>query len=90
MSGRLVLSVYNNGAPMKQEKADLLNSLKNVPVSEMRQHFPDGRHGYGIINIITRLRLKYGEDVEYEYEIQEDGTKCVIRLPENGEKNDEL
>ena len=45
---------------------------------------------YGVINIITRLRLKYGEDVEYEYEVQEDGTKCVIRLPENGKKNDEL
>jgi len=90
ISERLVLSVYNNGVPMKQEKADLLNSLKDVPVAEMKRHFPDGRHGYGVINIITRLRLKYGDAVGYEYEIQKDGTKCVIRLPENGEKNDEL
>lgn len=90
ISGKLELEVYNNGMPMEQETAEKLNGLKDVPVSEMKGCFPDKKRGYGVINIITRLRLKYGEEVKYEYRVQEDGTTCIIRLPKNGEENDEL
>ena len=64
--------------------ADKVNSLAGVPIVELKNAFPDKRHGYGIINIITRLRLKYGDEVRVYYEIQKNGTKCVIQLPESG------
>lgn len=90
ISGRLTVSVFNNGTPMSQETADKLNALGEIPVPEMKQYFPDKQHGYGVVNISTRLRLKYGEDVRFEYEAGEEGTTCVIRLPENGEEDNEL
>lgn len=75
---------------MSQEIADKLNALGEIPVPEMKRYFPDKQHGYGVVNISTRLRLKYGEDVRFEYEVGEEGTTCVIRLPENGEEDNEL
>lgn len=82
----LVLCVYNNGTPMKQDTADRLNSLMRVSIGQMRELFEeDKKHGYGVVNIATRLRLKYGEGVQFYYEVQADGTKCVIRVPVKGE-----
>lgn len=86
---RLVLQVYNNGTPMDQEMADRINGLGVMPVAEMKECFPDHKHGYGVVNIVTRLRLKYGEDVEFRYEVQENGTNCIVRLPVDGTENDE-
>ena len=88
--GNLVFSVYNNGTPMEQDMADRINALGTYPIAEMKECFPDKQHGYGIVNIITRLRLKYGEDVVFTYEVQKEGTKCVVRLPVDGTENDEL
>ena len=84
--GRLVLSVFNNGIPIQQEMADKLNALDALPVVELKHVFPDKKNGYGIVNIITRLRLKYGEGVQVRYEAMEKGTKCTIRLPGNGKE----
>ena len=88
--GKLTLSVYNNGVPMEQSVVDKLNGLSELPVSKMKDSFEDKKHGYGVVNIITRLRLKYGEDVKFFYEADEDGTVCIIQIPENGKKNGEL
>lgn len=90
IAGKLTFYVYNNGTRMDQAVADKLNALKDVPVAEMKYCFPDKRHGYGVINIITRLRLKYGDDVRYQYQPEENGTTCMIQIPGNGEENDEL
>ena len=40
--------------------------------------------------IITRLRLKYGDEVRFYYEIESCGTRCFIQLPESGKENDEI
>lgn len=90
VSDRLSLTVYNNGTAMEQEMVDKINALGKTPIVELKNCFADQKHGYGIINIMTRLRLKYGEDVKFEYEVQGDGTKCRILLPGDGRKNDEL
>ena len=37
-------------------------------------------------NIATRLRLKYGDQVEVYYEVLAQGTRCVIKLPADGEE----
>ena len=88
--GKLTLSVYNNGVPMEPDVVDKLNGLLELPVSKMKDSFEDKKHGYGVVNIITRLRLKYGEDVKFFYEADVDGTVCVIQIPEDGKKNSEL
>ena len=53
----------------------------------MKKAFPDKQKGYGVINIATRLRLKYGDQVEFGYEVLEEGTRCVIKLPVDGKEN---
>lgn len=86
---KLTFLFYNNGIPMDTETAEKLNNLSCIPITELKHVFPDKKHGYGIVNVITRLRLKYGEDVVFRYEICNDGTKCIIQLPGPGKENDE-
>lgn len=88
--GRLTFGVYNNGIPMEEKMIEKLNGLSKLPVSRMKDSFEEEKHGYGVVNIITRLRLKYGEEVRFFYEAEENGTKCVIQIPEDGRENSEL
>ena len=88
-AGLLTFSVYNNGTPMEEQVAEKLNGLSEIPVSKMKDSFEDKKHGYGVINIITRLRLKYGEDVRFFYESDTNGTVCVIQIPDDGKENSE-
>ncbi len=90
ISGKLTLFVYNNGTPMDQSMADKINALAEVPVVELKHIFPDKKQGYGVVNIVTRLRLKYGDSVRFVYEVRQEGTTCMIQLPGNGKENDEL
>lgn len=79
--GGLSLTIYNNGTPMREDMKNLLNGLIKLPITEMKNCFPDGQHGYGVVNLVTRLRLQYGEGIRFGYETDETGTWCVIRLP---------
>lgn len=78
----LTFRVYNSGTPMEQEIAERINALKDIPVSSMKDIFPDQSHGYGVVNIISRLRLRYGDSIAFFYEVEKEGTCCVIRIPE--------
>ena len=71
---------------MDLEIAEKVNALGSMPVSEMKKVFPDKKQGYGVTNIATRLRLKYGDQVEFYYEVLAQGTRCVIKLPADGEE----
>ncbi|MCD8323388.1 MAG: histidine kinase [Clostridiales bacterium] len=81
--GRLVFRLYNNGTPMREDVKRLLNGLTALPITEMKKCFPDGQHGYGVVNIVTRLRLQYGEEICFFYETDESGTWCVIEVPDS-------
>ena len=82
----LCLSVYNNGKPMDAAMCEKINALNQRPFAAFRECFPDRERGYGVVNIMTRLRLKYGERVRYYYEIDEDGTTGRIQIPGGGRK----
>lgn len=88
--GKLKVSVFNSGLPMEREIMEKVNELNGKTLKEVKECFPDKRHGYGVVNVITRLRLKYGEDVRFSYEISENGTWCVIQIPDDGKENKEL
>lgn len=86
----LVLSVYNNGTPMDLQMAEKINHMNDRPVAEFKESFPDKQHGYGVVNIMTRLRLKYGEEVKFYYEVDAEGTNCMIKIPGGGKENYEM
>ncbi len=81
----LCLSVYNSGTPISQEIVELVERMNKMPISSLKECFPDKTHGYGVMNIMTRLRLKYGDQVRFSYEAKEDGTACIIRIPGGGQ-----
>ena len=82
--GFLYLEVYNSGMPMKEEVCEKINALNGHSLAALRECFPDREKGYGIFNIVTRLRLKYGEKIRFCYETNAEGTTCIIQIPEGG------
>ena len=88
--GALYLSVANSGTPIEQSTMDKINHMNELPVSELKECFPDKKHGYGVVNILTRLRLKYGDGAAFYCEAEADGTTCTIKIPgDGGLKDDE-
>lgn len=88
--GVLYLSVANNGTPIEQSMMEKINHMNQLPVSELKECFPDKKHGYGVVNILTRLRLKYGDGAAFYCEAEADGTTCTIKIPgDGGLKDDE-
>ena len=71
------------------EMAERLNALAGMPAARMKEVFPDKKQGYGVVNIVTRLRLKYGDEAGIWYQALEEGTACVIRVPEERTGKDE-
>lgn len=84
----LVLEVYNSGMPMEEELCEKINALNGHPLAALRECFTDREHGYGIFNIMTRLRLKYGEKVQFCYKTEEEGTTCIIQIPGGGRRDE--
>ena len=80
----LVLSVYNSGSPIKEEVMNKINAMNTMALMELKSCFPDKKKGYGVVNIMTRLRLKYGEEVRFLYRAKKDGTTCIIKIPGGG------
>ena len=82
----LTFEIYNNGVPMEEEMRDKINGLAHMSLSEMRNCFQEKKNGYGIVNIITRLRLKYVDDIVFCVRTEKDGTSFIIKVP--GQNND--
>lgn len=81
---RLILIIENSGDPIDAEAMDHLNSLNDLkedPLLTYRFN-PDDRYGYGVFNIITRLRLIFGDGYGLWYERPaEGGTRARFVLP---------
>lgn len=76
------MSVSNNGMLIEEEIADKINGMNRLPVSEFKECFPDKKHGYGLMNILTRLRLKYGSEAKLFCEVKDRRTVFTIEIPE--------
>lgn len=89
--GYLSFSVYNNGAGIEEQICEKINRLAQMPLSDIKNSFQGQENGYGIVNIITRLRLMYDDDVVFCVKPEDDGTLFVIRVPakRSGEDEDE-
>ena len=87
---QLKIVVFNNGKSIDREMMERINALNGKSVLQAKEWFPDKEHGYGVANILTRLRLKYGEDVRFYYEAEDEGTRCTIQIPDDGKDNRDL
>ncbi len=83
----LYLRVYNNGTPMEMSVMEKINSMNTMSFSQLKECFPDKKNGYGVMNIMTRLRLKYGEGAGLFCEVYKDGTACTVKIPGGGQED---
>ena len=83
------MRVFNNGTPMQEEMVKKINGMNDVPVSALKEYFPDKKHGYGVVNVLTRLRLKYGDGASFTCEADKEGTTCTIKIPGRSGRNDD-
>lgn len=83
--GRLVFRVWNNGTPMSMDDIERIRQMYQCDYKEIHSFFRDREGGYGVSNVMGRLRLKYGSAMEYYYETGDEGTLCVIKIPQEEE-----
>jgi len=80
--GRICFSVYNNGKSIEKEKQHQLNHLKQMAPDGLKESLVTEKGGFGIYNIVTRMRMKYGEAFDIVYSVPEGGgTLCTLYLP---------
>lgn len=86
----LGLRIYNNGISMEESMREKINQTKDMTVKEIGTLFEHQKNGYGITNVICRLRLKYGNRSQFYFKSIEEGTLCVIKIPKAGEEDELL
>lgn len=79
-----VISVENNGTPIEEEALKHLNNMGKMPLEEITAFVKKKEGGFGISNVVKRLRTYYGEQVSICYIRKEEGTECVIKIEEDG------
>lgn len=78
--GYLCFSVENNGTPVGQDELVKLNRMEQVPMDEVDRLIENRQGGFGICNVVKRLRLKYNDHIRFYYTATDTGTECVIKI----------
>lgn len=73
-------SIKYGFASLESEVMNILNKMPYLPLEEVTDTFAAMPGGYGIANVICRLKLRYGTNFSMYYEFEE-GTRCTIELP---------
>lgn len=75
------ISIYNNGLPITDSALNHLNTLSALTPEEISQEFPQTSGGYGIANVICRLKLRYQNQFVLSYSACKSGTLCTLVIP---------
>lgn len=80
IGGEVVFSVENNGAVMEEKDMERLNRLQDAKLTQMDQLITSQEGGYGIRNVVKRLRLRYGDGVRFYYVRSANKTTCILKI----------
>ena len=81
-SGEMLHIVFeNNGEVITEEAMTRLNALTALAPDQLAASEDADKGGYGIINVLKRLRLKYGTRLHFAYSRTETMTVCTMDLP---------
>ncbi len=82
----LVFHVYNNGEKIEEKIAKKICDLNESDEEMIPMGEPIRREssGYGVKNILGRLRLKYGRDAKILCAQTDEGTCFTIKIPRGG------
>lgn len=76
----LHIEFESNGEVISKSAMERLNTLEKVDIDQINTLDTDQKGGYGIVNVVKRLRIKYNDDIRFYYTGNET-TICVIELP---------
>ena len=76
----ICFSIENNGTPIEQEQMEILNNMELVSLEEVDQVIKKRKGGFGISNVVKRLRMRYNDQIRFYYIRKEDGTECMIKI----------
>lgn len=76
----IVFSVQNNGRRMDEKTKNRLNRLETTDIEGINQVVTKERGGYGISNVVKRIRLNYQEQIRFYYVVSAQYTTCIIKI----------
>lgn len=77
---KLCLSVANNGEVIDEQQIIQLNQYQNMNRDEMDRTVQNRQGGYGISNVVRRLRMRYSDKVKFGYTTEDEWTICKIQI----------
>jgi len=83
VDGKIEIRVEDNGSGIDEETRTKLNKLFELPPDEILRAFPGTDGGYGVGNVIARLRIYYGKKFRLFYDgIEPRGVRCTLLFDE--------
>lgn len=76
----IIFSVQNNGIRMDEKTKNRLNRLETTDMEGINQVITKEKGGYGISNVVKRLRLNYQEQIRFYYVVSAQYTTCIIKI----------
>lgn len=80
MDADVVFMVENNGALMQERDVERLNRLNTVDIGAIDKVVTTSKGGFGVWNVVKRLRLRYREQIGFRYVVSAHRTSCVIKI----------
>lgn len=80
---KLVFEVSNNGCMMEDDTVEKMNRLLQSGDAKWENNSSKAGGGYGVGNVVRRLKIKYEESVEMRYIIENNMTICRIEFEIN-------
>lgn len=80
---KLIFEVSNNGCRMKDDTVQKMNRLLQSGDAKWENNSSKAGGGYGVGNVVRRLKIKYEESVEMRYILENDMTICRIEFEIN-------
>lgn len=80
MDEDVVFTVENNGSLMPEKDKERLNRLESVDIDAIDSVVTKAKGGYGVWNVVKRLRLRYQEQIRLYYVVSAHRTSCVIKI----------
>lgn len=89
MDSDVVFTVENNGVLMSNKDLERLNRLETVDINSIDSIVTKSKGGFGVWNVVKRLRLRYQEQIRFYYVVSAHRTCCVIKINKELLKPDE-
>lgn len=76
---KVIFEVQNNGN-FDKEKIKKLRDIEDRAIEKKEAGFEKQKGGYGVLNVVRRLKLQYGESSRLYYKMSDEWMSCIIEI----------